>query len=248
MARQITQSIELSWYSNIRLDEEGSRVALALNWAKNVEVEHHIKVHISSCPVKEILSVIGLALNMEEPPPPPVVYMEPMVPYGGHPETPSKSAWDTKDAKWPQTNKNKKDKLNLKKQVFYINCIMAAKALPQTQALPLLKALPLSKVLPLLKALPLPKVLCCHFPTGKLISTWAQVDPNDIIWSQTFLCDQVGDNLIPNIVGYKLMTSVWIQIDAFMWDQVEHKSLYQFQFFTKNLQVPNCKIQKQLIK
>jgi hypothetical protein len=36
-------------------------------------------------------------------------------------------------------------------------------------------------------------------PTGKLISTWAQVDPNDIIWSQTFLCDQVGDNLIPNI-------------------------------------------------
>jgi hypothetical protein len=38
-----------------------------------------------------------------------------------------------------------------------------------------------------------------HSPTGKLISTWAQVDPNDIICSQTFLCDQVGDNLIANI-------------------------------------------------
>jgi hypothetical protein len=36
-------------------------------------------------------------------------------------------------------------------------------------------------------------------PTGKLISSWAQVDPNELIWSQTFLCDQVGDNLIPNI-------------------------------------------------
>jgi hypothetical protein len=36
-------------------------------------------------------------------------------------------------------------------------------------------------------------------PTGKLISTWAQVDPNELIWSQTFLWDQVGDNLIPNI-------------------------------------------------
>jgi hypothetical protein len=36
-------------------------------------------------------------------------------------------------------------------------------------------------------------------PTGKLISTWAQVETNDIIWSQTFLCDQVGDNFIPNI-------------------------------------------------
>ena len=35
-------------------------------------------------------------------------------------------------------------------------------------------------------------------PTGKLISTWAQVDPNDIIWSETFLCDQVVDNLKPN--------------------------------------------------
>jgi hypothetical protein len=33
-----------------------------------------------------------------------------------------------------------------------------------------------------------------------------------------------------------------------MWVQVEHKSLFQSQFFTKNLQVPNLKIQKQLIK
>jgi hypothetical protein len=63
---------------------------------------------------------------------------------------------------------------------------------------------------------------------------------------------QVGSNSLfsiwYHIVGYKLMTSVWIQIDTFMWDQVEHKSLFQFQFFTKNLQVPNLKIQKQLIK
>jgi hypothetical protein len=33
-----------------------------------------------------------------------------------------------------------------------------------------------------------------------------------------------------------------------MWVQVEHKSLFQSQFFTKNLRVPNLKIQKQLIK
>jgi hypothetical protein len=37
------------------------------------------------------------------------------------------------------------------------------------------------------------------YPTGNLISTWFQVDPNELIWSQTFLFDQVGDNLIPNI-------------------------------------------------
>jgi hypothetical protein len=30
--------------------------------------------------------------------------------------------------------------------------------------------------------------------------------------------------------------------------QVEHKSLFQSQFFTKKIQVPNWKIQKQLIK
>jgi hypothetical protein len=40
-------------------------------------------------------------------------------------------------------------------------------------------------------------------PTGKLISTWSQVDPNELIWSQTFLFDQVGDNLIPNIHDIK---------------------------------------------
>jgi hypothetical protein len=28
---------------------------------------------------------------------------------------------------------------------------------------------------------------------------WSQVDPNELIWSQTFLFDQVGHNLIPNI-------------------------------------------------
>jgi hypothetical protein len=51
-----------------------------------------------------------------------------------------------------------------------------------------------------------------------------------------------------HIVGYKLMKSVWILIDTFMWVHFEHKSLFQSQIFTKNLQVPNLKIQKQLIK
>jgi hypothetical protein len=40
-----------------------------------------------------------------------------------------------------------------------------------------------------------------------------------------------------HIVGYKLMTSVWILIDTFMWVQVEHKSLFQSQFFTKKSQI-----------
>jgi hypothetical protein len=42
---------------------------------------------------------------------------------------------------------------------------------------------------------------------------------------------QVGSNSLVfiwyHIVGYKLMTSVWILIDTFMWVQVDHKSLSQ---------------------
>jgi hypothetical protein len=52
---------------------------------------------------------------------------------------------------------------------------------------------------------------------------------------------QVGSNSFVSIwyhiVGYKLMTSVWILIDTFMLVQVKHKSLFQSQVFTKNLQV-----------
>jgi hypothetical protein len=73
----------------------------------------------------------------------------------------------------------KEETRNSSMDVLDTMALTLRKALTLTEALALLKALTLPKVLTLPEALPMALIL--SNPTGKLISTWAQVDPNELI-------------------------------------------------------------------